>query len=199
MEEQSKKMMNIMLYFVIIMVLFAGVRAISPAIKAFFKEQTGLMTFISAYPLHILVVIALLMAIMQTFTYKLAIDKDTLALIKKSKEESKEMQKRMKELRSHPEKLAALQKEMFDKTMQSTSQSLHAMFTPKSILMSYLPSIVIIFLIVGPMFMAANVGFIFPFTPTLPLYGKVGGWLFSIFMFTIIFSMVVKKVMKSEI
>jgi len=199
MEEQSKKMMNIMMYFAVIMILFSIIRAISPTVQAFFKAQTALMTFISAYPLHILVVIALLMAIMQTLTYKLAIDKDTLALIKQSKEESKEMQKRMKELRNHPEKLAALQKEMFDKTMQSTSQSLHAMFTPKSILMSYLPSIIIIFLIVGPAFMAANVGFIFPITPTLPLYHKVGGWLFSIFMLTIVFSMVVKKVLKSEI
>jgi len=199
MEEQSKKMMNLMLYFVIIMALFSLINAITPAIRAFFKEQTGLMTFISAYPLHILIVVALLMAIMQTFTYRLAIDKDTLAEIKKAKEESKEMQKKMKELRNHPEKLAAMQKEMLDKTMQSTSKSLHAMFTPKSILISYLPSIIIVFMIIGPMFMAANVGFIFPITPTLPLYGKVGGWLFSIFMITIIFSMVVKKVMKSEI
>jgi uncharacterized membrane protein (DUF106 family) len=63
----------------------------------------------------IIFVIALLATLIITIIYKLVTDQE---LMKRLKHDQKEMQKRMKTLREHPEKLAAFQKEMWGKNME---------------------------------------------------------------------------------
>jgi uncharacterized membrane protein (DUF106 family) len=93
--------------------------------------------------------------------------------------------------------MAEIQKEMMDKSMKAMSISFKTLFSLKSILLTLFPSVAFLFLIVGPLYFAANIGYIIPLT--LPFMGKTGGWLFFSVLGSLIFSPVLKKILKVEI
>ncbi len=195
MEPEQKKILNLFVYLIAITVLFSLIKMITPIIETYFSAQAGLLALIQAYPLWILFAFSLVLSGMHTVFYKFFMDKNVIEQMNQSKEEQKELNKRIKEAQNNPEQLAKLQKEILEKSMKMTSNSFGAMFSMKSILMNYLPTIAIIFLIIGPLYMAANIGFLLPIT--LPLFGKMGGWLFCTFLFTLVTSMVFKSIFKT--
>ena len=171
-------------------------QSFSPAMIGVFKNMPVLTNIIANQPLLLMMIFSFMLSLYTTLFYKYGLNKEDLAEMKKSKQESKELQKKMQEYKTDPKKMAEIQKEMMDKSMKTMSLSFKTFFGLKSIIFTLLPSVVFLFLIVGPLYFAANIGYILPLT--LPFFGKTGGWLFCSVLGSLIFSPLLKKVLKVE-
>jgi len=197
MEEERKKVLNLVLIMILLFGIFSIIRNLSPTMIEFFKGIPVLTSIIASQPLLIIAICSFLLSLYTTLFYKYGLNKEDLEEMKKSKKESKELQKKMQEYKNDPQKMADIQKEMMEKSMKAMSLSFKTLFSLRSILLTLLPSVVFLFLIVGPLYFAANVGYIIPLT--LPLFGKTGGWLFYTILGSLIFSPILKKLLKVDI
>lgn len=103
-------------------------------------------------PFLVILIITFVATLIVTIIYKLVTDQD---LMKRLKQDQKDMQKKLKELRNHPEKLAAHQKEMWGKNLEMMKHSF------KPTIFTFIP-IIILF---G--WLSAHLAF-FPLTPGVP-------------------------------
>jgi len=199
MEERKGIISGFFLLMIVILLFYAYSSKISTAMMSLFENSGWLTSIIASYPLLIIIVLSFLFSLFTSFFYKICIDKETLAKIKASKEESKILRGKMSEYKNDPQKLAALQKEMMEKSMASMSAPFKIMFSKKFILLVTMPSICFLWFIVGPLYRAAEVGYMIKWGFKLPIFGIGGGWLFCIILFSFIFTPIVKKILKSEI
>ena len=199
MEEQKSMLGNLFLFMIIIFLLLTFSKQVSVYAEGFFKTQQGLINMVSSQPLLIIIFLSFIFSFIASLFYKFGIDKETLKQIKDGKEESKRLQKQIKENRGNPQKSAVLQKELMEKSMQSMSASFKLMFSKRFIFLVTVPSIILLFFIVGPLYMAADVGYMIPKEGFKFLwFGRVGGWLFCIILFSMVFTPIIKKMLKSE-
>lgn len=197
-EQKPANMLGrMLLFFVIIMLFWQVANRISPSIKEYFSEQEFLMAIVFSHPLISIILCSLLISSYTNLFYKFGIPKETLERMKLAKQENKEMQAKIKELKSEPEKMMKMQKEMMAKSMQNASASMGAMFSPKFIFLVSLPSLLFLFLIVGPIFMAAKVGYILNWG--FSIFGRTGaGWLLTLILLSLIFTPITKKIFKLD-
>ncbi len=200
MAEEHKSMMGTLFLFMIVMLLFFTYsKKISATMTSFFENQEWLTSIIASQPLLIIIALSFLFSLFTSLFYKFGVDKETVEKIKATKEESKKLREKMKEHRNDPQKLAALQKEMMEKSMGSISLPFKMMFSKKFIFLVTIPSISFLWFAVGPLYRAAEVGYMIKWGFKLPLVGTGGGWLFCIIFFSFIFTPLIKKILKSEI
>lgn len=198
-EEHKGMISTFLLYLVVIFFFFTYSKKISIAMTSFFETQTWLTSIIASQPLLIIIAISFLFSLFTSLFYKFGIDKETLGKIKEAKEESKKLREKMKEYRNDPQKLAALQKEMMENLSRNTLAPLKIIFNKKFIFLVTIPSICFLWFIVGPLYRAAEVGYMIRWGFKLPLVGIGGGWLFCVIFFSFIFTPIIKKILKSEI
>jgi len=197
MEEEKKKILNLFLVMILLFGTFSIVQSFSPAMIGVFKNMPVLTNIIANQPLLMIIIFSFMLSLYTTLFYKYGLNKEDVEEMKKSKQESKELQKKMQESKNDPKKMAEIQKEMMEKSMKTMSLSFKTLFSLKSILLTLLPSVVFLFLIVGPLYFAADIGYLIPLT--LPFFGKTGGWLFCNVLGSLIFSPILKKILKVEI
>lgn len=198
MEEHKSITGNFFLFMIVMLLFFAYSKKISTTMISFFEGTIWLTSIIASHSLLIIIVSSLFFSLFTSLFYKFCIDKETLAKIKAAKEESKMLREKMGEYKSDPQKLAALQKEMMEKSMGSMSTSFKIMFNKKFLFLVTIPSICFLWFIIGPLYRAAKVGYMIRWGFKLPLVGTGGGWLFCIIFFSFIFTPIIKKILKSE-
>ncbi len=197
-EEIQKSMFGTMILFLaVIMLSWQVIAKLAPIFQEFFSEQEWLMGIISSYPLVSIILFSFLMSSYTNLFYKFGISKETLEKMKLAKHENREMQKKLRELRNEPEKMMKMQKEMMSKSMHNSFASMGTMFSKKFIFLVSLPSLCFLFLVVGPIFMAANVGYIFNWG--FSLFGRTGsGWLLTLILLSLILTPITKKIFKLD-
>lgn len=198
-EEHKSMTSSLFLFMVVMLLFFAYSKKISTAAASFFEKQVWLTSIIASYPLLIIIMLSFLYSLFTSLFYKHGIDKESLERIRAVKEESKKLREKMNEYKNDPQKLAALQKEMMEKSMGNMSVSFKMMFGKKFLFLLTIPSICFLWFIVGPLYMVAKVGYMIRWGFKLPLFGTGGGWLFCIIVFSFIFIPIIKKILKSEI
>ena len=125
-----------------------------------------------------MLIIILIISVLTTLIQKYATDQKTLKELKK---DQKAVQKQMKEFRSHPEKLAELQKKQFSAMPQQMKLSM------RSIIYTGIPFI-LLFRWFNDYFMALSAVTGEP----VRFFGFVGWFIFYL-VFTIVFSSILKK------
>ena len=125
-------------------------------------------------PLGGLIIISFILMLFTTLIYKYFTDQEALKSIKS---EIKDIQKEMKEFKHDTKKVMELQKKSFEKTMETFKYQL------KPMLITFVPFIILLPWISGA------------FSP----HGKIFlgmGWFGTYFVLTIIFNIVLRKVLK---
>lgn len=194
MEERGSLMKGFFVFFIVLLPVLLFAKSIMEYMTEAIKESAPSLTqFVSENPLFSIIIISIAFTTFNTLSYKFLTSKETTDKIKQLKEEQKELQRKVKEEKDH-EKMLALQKEMMEKSMKSLSLSMSHLFSPKFILLTTAPFIYLLWFLVGPLYYAAEVGFIIKLN--LPFIGPVGGWLFCIILFTFILSIPLRKIFK---
>ncbi|MDP3916964.1 MAG: EMC3/TMCO1 family protein [Nanoarchaeota archaeon] len=130
------------------------------------------------------IIISLLLTIMINIFYKLFTDQE---LMKNLKKELKDLQKEMKTLKDNPEKFMSKQKEAMTKNLEYMKHSM------KPTLITFVP-LILIFGWLKTSF--ADAGDIVSWGFSIPLFGEGLGWLGTYFFSAIIFSIIIRKVLK---
>lgn len=160
-------------------------------------KTSAIASFVSSFPLISIIIFSFLFSIASTFLYKVSIDKEAMEKMKAFKKEQKEMQNKLRE-EKNPENLSKLQTEMTEKSMNFFMLSMQSMFSPKFVLLSMLPSVYFLFFFLGPLYNAASVGNIIYWHVKLPLVGDGAGWLLSTIIFSMFFSIPIRKIFKID-
>ena len=141
--------------------------------------------------------ISFLVSLYTNLFYKFGIPKETLEKMKQAKQENKDMQKKLKDLKDDPEKMMKMQKDMMAKSFQNASVSMGTMFSPKFIFLVSIPSLSMLFLVIGPIFAAAKVGYILNWG--ISIFGRTGsGWLLTLILLSLILTPITKKILKLD-
>lgn len=150
---------------------------------------SALTNFVLWSPLVSILVFSLLVTIGVSFLYKKLTNKEEFD---KLKSKQKTLREEMKEHKGNPTKMAEIQKEM----MQSSLGSMK--LTIKPMLISFVPLMLIIYGLRRLYMELAVVGNISPFiwSRDLPIVGTGGGWFFCYIVFSLICSIILRKVFK---
>jgi len=125
-------------------------------------------------PIGALIIISFIMTLIVTLIYKYATDQE---LMKSSKKEIKEIQKKVREFKHDPQKAMAHNKELMQKQLEMFKQSF------KPMLITMLPVLLL-------------------FTWLRSTYGTMGdifigfGWLGNYIIFSIVFSLILRKLLR---
>ena len=130
------------------------------------------------------ILISLLLTIFINIFYKLFTDQEVM---KELKSELKSLQKEMKTLKDNPERFLKVQKEAMAKNLIYMKHSM------KPTLITFIP-LIIIFGWLRSTF--AEAGDIISWSANVPMFGTRLGWLGTYFFSAIIFSIVIRKIMK---
>lgn len=139
-------------------------------------------SFIQAQPLLSMLLFSLVITFLLTWVYKLTINQDK---VKELKEKTKQMQEKMKNEKD-PAKLTGIQKEM----MQCSMEQMRLSFKP--MLITFLP-LIGIFAWLRAVY--AGTGDLISWGVNLPLVGTGAGWLLSYILFSLIFNIILRKIM----
>lgn len=155
--------------------------AIAKASGGIFNFLNSFLTLVfggivEKWPLGGLIFISLFLTIIITLSYKYLTDQN---LLKAHKEESKKIRGEMKDHKDNPEKSMALQKRSLEITLQTFKQSM------KPMLYTFLP-IIIIFGWLRIVYKEENLNFL----------GFIDGWIWVYIIFSIVFSIVIRKLLK---
>ena len=149
-----------------------------------------LQTIVEKYPLISVIVFSFLITLVMTWLYKRFSDQEK---IKQGKERTKELQEKMKNEKDQA-KLTQIQKEMLELSMDQMKHSM------KPMLITFLPLIAIF---AGLRYLYSNVGNIIPWNFNVPVLCTVlpgvcngAGWFLCYFIFSMIFSIIVRKILK---
>jgi len=143
--------------------------------------------FVNAQPLISIIVFSLIITFVLTWLSKLLINQDKM---KELKERTKQLQQNMKE-EKNPDKLAQFQKEM----LQISGEQMKMSFKP--MLITYLP-LILFWVFLKGLYTKAGVGDLIHWGVSLPIIGTGAGWLLSYLIFCIIFSIILRKLMKVQ-
>jgi uncharacterized membrane protein (DUF106 family) len=140
---------------------------------------------ISSNPLYSIILFSLVITFFLTLAYKLLIPQDKMKSIK---ERTKEIQAKIK-LEKDTSKAMDLQKEMLQCSAEQMKLSL------KPMLITYLP-LILIFMLLRNVY--SNTGDIISWGTKIPIIGTGAGWLVGYIVFSLIFSIVLRKIMKVQ-
>ena len=131
---------------------------------------------LNIHPLWGLLLLTLILGVIVTLAYKYFTDQEAL---KSLKEETKAIQKEMKEAKDNPTRLLELQKKSLEKSMESFKHSI------KPMLITLLP-------------MLAIVGYLNVYYTKLgnPKLFLIFGWLGTYIIFSLIFNIILRKLLK---
>ena len=130
------------------------------------------------------IVITFVITLLITLVYKWMTNQ---TLMKEMKAEIKELQKKMKDNKENPDKMMAAQKELMSKNAQLMKHSM------KPTLVTLLP-LLLIFGWLKLLYEDAGDMLVWGFK--LPLFGTGFGWLGTYILFALIFSIVLRKIMR---
>lgn len=139
---------------------------------SFFNSIFG--SLINWDPKIALIIISFLLTLIITVVYKLTTNQK---MLKETKEELKEMQKEMRELKNDPKKMMEKQKELMEKNMKMMMHSF------KPMIFTFLPIIIIFGWLRGVYQPLGKI-----------MFGL--SWIWIYIIFSIIFSMIIRKVLK---
>lgn len=140
----------------------------------------AIQDFAASDPALFMVIAAFLIALLITFIYKYGSDQSAM---KRVKEEVKELQAKVKEHKEDKEKMAELQKEMASKSLEQMKYS----FKP---MLYTFPPVILIFWWLRNLFEGTGVIF------TIPVVNLGLDWLWTYILFSFIFSILVRKLLK---
>lgn len=141
--------------------------------------------FIHLHPLFSILAISLLLNIVFTLVYKRFTDQKKL---KEIREKNKEYQKKIRELKDKPQQMMQLQKEM----MQMSGEQMKIGFKP--MLLTFIPFILVLGLLRG--WFNGTGDFIWSWGNKVWLFNTGFGWVEGYVFSSIIFSMILRKIMK---
>lgn len=133
-----------------------------------------------------IVIFSFLVTLLITFIYKWTTNQKEL---KELKERQKQLQGRMKECKDNPEKMTEINRE----SAQIAKKMLKNSFKP--MLFTFIP-ILIIFYFLKEVYTQAGVGNIIAWGTNLPLIGDGAGWFLSYIVLGMVFSIIIRKVLK---
>lgn len=133
-------------------------------------------------PLNLFIV-SLILTVIITLAYKYLTDQKKM---KELKDEMKDMQKQMKEMKDKPDKVMSMQKEAMKKNMEYMKHSM------KPTLFTFLPIIIIFGWLRKYFDLQAAAGTPFSFS----FFGLNLSWLWSYIIFSLITSIVLRKILK---
>lgn len=145
-----------------------------------------LQEFVKSFPLLSMMLFSLVITLLSTIAYKKFTNQQKM---KELREKQKEIQETSKQFRNDPKKMLELQQEM----MRLSGEQMRA--SMKITLITLLPFI-LIFNFLKNLYTDAEVGNIIDWGVRVPLFDTGAGWLLSYLIFSIIFSMILRKIMK---
>ena len=145
-----------------------------------------IVNLVREMPLVSIIVFSFLLTLFTTFVYKKFTNQETGREMKLKQKEFKEKQK---QFRDDPKKLLELQNEMMKMSMEQMRGSF------KPLLISFLP-LILLFNFLKQTYAAAQVGDIITWGVNLPMVGTGAGWFLSYFIFSMIFSGILRKILK---
>jgi uncharacterized membrane protein (DUF106 family) len=141
--------------------------------------------FIQWSPLVSIIVFSAVITFLLTWAYKKLIN---YPRYKEVNDRQKDLRKEMKGLKD-PEKLAKIQTEMMDLSMESLKM------TFKPMMITFIP-LLIVYALLGKAYTGAEIGNIIAWGANLPIVGTGGGWLFCYILFSLIFNIIFRKLLK---
>jgi len=148
--------------------------------------------FAKNQPLLSIVLFSLIISLFLTITYKLLTNQKR---IKELREEQKKFQGRIKEEKDR-EKMMEIQKEMLKKS----AELMHLTMRPT--LITFIP-ILFVFIFLRNLYTTAKVGAIISWSINIPILCSIlpglcdgAGWLLSYILFSTVFSILIRKIMK---
>lgn len=142
--------------------------------------------FVTDYPLISIIIFSLAITLISVLAQKYFTNQ---VKMKEFRETSKVLQAKMKECRNDPKKLNELNEELMKMSTQQMRESFKLMF------ITLIPFL-IIFKLLRDLYMNANVGNIIYWGKSIPMFGDGAGWLLSYIIFSLIFSIILRKIMK---
>ncbi|MBI2672475.1 DUF106 domain-containing protein [Candidatus Woesearchaeota archaeon] len=130
------------------------------------------------------IIISFLLTLLVNLTIKFLSDQK---LMKELKEEGEKFKKEMKEFKDDPHKLMEIQKKVMENSLNYMKQSMWPT------LFTLLP-LLLVFRWMGNTFKNSEIILQLPFS--VPLIGKGLGWLGTYILFSLIFSLILRKVLK---
>jgi len=134
-------------------------------------------------PLVSIITFSFVITLFTTLTYKLLTNQDEM---KKMRERTKALQEQLKNEKDQ-NKILDIQKEMLQISMKQMKHSM------KPMLFTFIP-IILAFALLRSLY--TKVGDILIWGFNMPFFGTGGGWFFSYFLFSIIFSVMIRKILK---
>ncbi len=131
-----------------------------------------------------IIIVSAILSFLLTWVYKLTIDKK----YKEVTERQKELNKEIKTVKD-PARMNELQSEIMKLSMQSFKMSL------KPMIITFIP-VIIIFGLLRSWYAAAEIGNIFYWGANLPIVHDGGGWFFCYIVFSFVFSLLARKILK---
>lgn len=144
-----------------------------------------IISFISWSPLISILVFSAIITFISTLLYKKLINYNKY---KEINEKQKELRKQLKEIKE-PKKMMEMQNEMMKLSMESLKLSF------KPMIVTFVPFL-LIFLLLKKGYAAAGVGNIISWGSKLPVVETGGGWFFFYVIFSLIFSLIFRKLLK---
>ena len=135
---------------------------------------------VASYPALFMIVASFVIALLISVIYKYTSNQQEM---KSLREEVKSLQKEVKESKEDKEKMMELQKEMAGKSIEQMKHSF------KPMLYTFIPVILIFYWLRG---LYEDLGVIF----TLPIVGWGLNWIWTYILFSFIFSLILRKVLK---
>ena len=126
--------------------------------------------------LYGLIIISFILTLLSTLAYKFLTDQKALKALK---EETKEINKKIRENKSNPEKLSQLQSQAMQKSFEQMKHS----FRP--ILFTFIPFL-LVFIWLRQTFEDSQLNFL----------GFINSWIWTYILLSIVFSIVLRKVLK---
>ena len=141
--------------------------------------------FVKVQPLLSMILFSFVITTLLTFVYKILTKQEEL---KKIKEQSKELQAKLK-TEQNTEKQLELQKKMLELSGEMMKHSM------KPMLITTLP-LLIIFVWLRNLYTNAKIGDIISWGVKLPIVGTGAGWLLCYIIFSLVFSITLRKIFK---
>lgn len=142
--------------------------------------------FVKNYPLISIMLFSLVITVISTLSQKYFTNQIKM---KEVRTRSKEIQDKMKLHRNDIKKVNELNEELMKLSTESMKESFKLMF------ITLIPFL-IIFKLLRDLYMNAEVGDIIYWGANVPMFGQGAGWLLSYIIFSIIFSMILRKFLK---
>jgi len=146
-----------------------------------------LQNFVQSQPLIGIILFSFIITFALTLAYKYLINQQKM---KDMKARTKELQEKMKNEKDTA-KLADIQKEMLQMSMEQMK------LTMKPMLITFLP-LILVYGGLRTVYTAAGTGDIINWGANLPLVGTGAGWLLSYIIFSFIFNIILRKVLKVQ-